>query len=218
MAVTTDDASAAIVCRGCRRALARSDFHKSNLRPSKYQCRSCVKVNNARYFLSHRETHLCAEIRRREREQFGAHSEDTKKITVKMYKQALSDYCNRCFVSGDGRTILTLMRVDAGKPLDLTNCVPVGRRAGRLLNYSLPSHLVPEYRKRVSRDQEPPSPPVSHQPPSESTPDTSTATEEVASQCNDECQEPSWISRLKAARPKSGLVKKGFSFPSNKLC
>lgn len=149
--------AAAIQCRGCGRSLPHSSFHASAVKRGgggRFRCKGCKKCENQRYFAARRSVHLASEIRRRERK--ASCDESGEHVSPALIEAVLRRWGARCFVTGEGRAVLTLIRARADRPWGCDNAVPVTRRVARRLKGLLPTSLHAEFdrRLRLASEQE----------------------------------------------------------------
>lgn len=114
-------------------------------------CKSCKKSENQRYFAVRRSVHLASEIRRREKNAQPSceGGEDEVGVDFTFVEAVVRRWGARCFVTGESRAVLTLIRVRADRPWAHTNAVPVTRRAARRLGGQLPAALHAEFDARL---------------------------------------------------------------------
>jgi hypothetical protein len=87
---------------------------------------------------------LASNIRARERATFDASNEETAVITPALLRAVRERYGNRCVASGVTRETLTVIRLDASRPLSENNAALVSLSAARLLKNAIPAALRAE--------------------------------------------------------------------------
>jgi hypothetical protein len=123
-------AASTYACNTCG-VLPRTCFQPSSLRKSLHKCRACMTERNKRYYRDRKEVFTCARVRRREKCQ----------LDPGVLRHILQLHGGRCIVTGEESDALTLVRIDASRPLGLDNAAPVHSRVASAFNYVLPAAL-----------------------------------------------------------------------------